>query len=95
MNRRQTLPDHPQSAQDAPGTAPASFYPREGNPSWRGDCDGDRDTDIVDALFAARAGAGLLQPGTPVLAGIRRARDHYLRWGRDELGWALYLFQLP
>ena len=23
MNRRQTLPDHPQSAQDAPGTAPA------------------------------------------------------------------------
>ncbi|MGE5191715.1 MAG: class I SAM-dependent methyltransferase, partial [Deltaproteobacteria bacterium] len=23
---------------------------------------------------------------------IRQARDNYLRWGRDALGWAVYLF---
>ena len=24
-----------------------------------------------------------------------RYRDAYLRWGRDELGWAVYLFDRP
>ena len=35
-------------------------------------------------------------PGDPdreaVLARLRTARDHYLRWERDLFGWALYLF---
>ena len=32
-------------------------------------------------------------PDVPaILSGIRRARDQYLRWGRDELGWAVYVF---
>lgn len=35
-------------------------------------------------------------PDVPeLLQRIRAARDRYLRWGRDELGWALYLFQVP
>jgi SAM-dependent methyltransferase len=38
-------------------------------------------------------------PGDPDLPEIRRrsgkARDIYLRWGRDTLGWALYLFRKP
>jgi SAM-dependent methyltransferase len=28
-----------------------------------------------------------------LLARVRKARDVYLRWGRDTLGWALYLFR--
>ncbi len=32
---------------------------------------------------------------TPLMARIRRSRDAYLRWGRDCLGWALYLFRRP
>ena len=28
-----------------------------------------------------------------VLERNRQARDAYLRWGRDTLGWALYLFK--
>jgi SAM-dependent methyltransferase len=35
-------------------------------------------------------------PGDPDLPEIRRrmreAQDNYLKWGRDELGWAVYLF---
>jgi hypothetical protein len=27
-----------------------------------------------------------------LMAKMREARDHYLRWGRDEIGWAVYLF---
>jgi SAM-dependent methyltransferase len=30
-----------------------------------------------------------------LLHGARRNRDAYLRWGRDCLGWALYLFRKP
>jgi SAM-dependent methyltransferase len=32
-------------------------------------------------------------PDVPeLLEATRRHRDHYLNWGRDELGWAIYLF---
>ncbi len=32
-------------------------------------------------------------PDVPtILTGIRRRRDEYLRWGRDQLGWAVYIF---
>jgi hypothetical protein len=32
-------------------------------------------------------------PDVPeLLEATRRNRDHYLDWGRDELGWAIYLF---
>ena len=35
-------------------------------------------------------------PDVPeLLAGMRKQRDLYLKWGRDELGWAVYLFQKP
>ena len=27
-----------------------------------------------------------------LMAKMRKARDHYLRWGRNEIGWAVYLF---
>ena len=27
-----------------------------------------------------------------ILARVRSSRDHYLRWGREEMGWAVYLF---
>jgi hypothetical protein len=27
-----------------------------------------------------------------LMAKMRETRDHYLRWGRDEIGWAVYLF---
>lgn len=30
-----------------------------------------------------------------LLARARRGTDAYLRWGRDTLGWAIYLFQAP
>jgi SAM-dependent methyltransferase len=30
-----------------------------------------------------------------LLTAMRRSRDHYLSWGRDELGWAIYLFAKP
>ena len=33
-------------------------------------------------------------PDTPeLLAKTRKGRDAYLRWGRDEFGWAVYLFR--
>jgi SAM-dependent methyltransferase len=35
-------------------------------------------------------------PGDPdvpeLVANMRKARDHYLKWGRKEIGWAVYLF---
>ena len=32
-------------------------------------------------------------PDVPeLLASAHKARDHYLRWGRNETGWAVYLF---
>jgi hypothetical protein len=31
----------------------------------------------------------------PLLQTARGNRDAYLRWGRDCLGWAMYLFQKP
>lgn len=35
-------------------------------------------------------------PDVPeLLARMRRGRDAYLRWGRDTLGWAVYLFRVP
>ena len=35
-------------------------------------------------------------PDLPALTErVRRSRDAYLRWGRDCLGWALYLFRKP
>ena len=27
-----------------------------------------------------------------LMANMRKARDHYLQWGRNEFGWAVYLF---
>jgi SAM-dependent methyltransferase len=27
-----------------------------------------------------------------ILARVRTSRNHYLQWGRDEMGWAVYLF---
>ena len=30
-----------------------------------------------------------------LLARARRGADAYLRWGRDTLGWAIYLFRAP
>ena len=35
------------------------------------------------------------QAAEPLLATMRKNRDAYLRWGRDCLGWALYLFTKP
>jgi len=33
-------------------------------------------------------------PDVPeILARVAHGRTNYLRWGRDTLGWALYLFQ--
>ena len=41
----------------------------------------------------------LEQPGDPdvpaMLERIRRWRDGYLRWGRDTLGFGVYLFHRP
>lgn len=35
-------------------------------------------------------------PDGPEISGrARRTRDAYLRWGRDAVGWAVYLFQKP
>ena len=32
-------------------------------------------------------------PDVPeLLPTVRKARDRYLRWGREEIGWAVYLF---
>jgi len=35
-------------------------------------------------------------PGDPdlleLMAKVRKARDHYLQWGRKEIGWSIYLF---
>jgi hypothetical protein len=35
-------------------------------------------------------------PGDPdvpeLMANMRKTRDHYLQWGRNEIGWAVYLF---
>lgn len=33
--------------------------------------------------------------GAAILERARREFDHYLRWGRDELGWAVYIFRKP
>jgi SAM-dependent methyltransferase len=30
---------------------------------------------------------------TELMAKIREARDHYLQWGRSEIGWAIYMFR--
>jgi len=30
-----------------------------------------------------------------LLNAVRKDRDGYLRWGRDCLGWAMYLFSAP
>jgi hypothetical protein len=35
-------------------------------------------------------------PDLPDLLGrVRRHFDAYLRWGRDTLGWCIYLFRAP
>jgi len=35
-------------------------------------------------------------PDVPeLLSRARQGRSHYLRWGRDALGWAIYLFRSP
>ncbi|MCP3984781.1 MAG: class I SAM-dependent methyltransferase [bacterium] len=39
---------------------------------------------------------GLRNPDDPdvpeLMANVRKRRDHYLQWGRNEIGWAVYLF---
>jgi len=30
-----------------------------------------------------------------ILGRVADARNSYLRWGRDTLGWAMYLFRKP
>jgi SAM-dependent methyltransferase len=46
--------------------------------------------------WAASEGYARQNPDDPdvpeLLEATRRNRDHYLDWGRDELGWAIYLF---
>ena len=35
----------------------------------------------------------LFTPDVPeLMEKIRKARDHYLQWGREKIGWAVYLF---
>jgi SAM-dependent methyltransferase len=60
----------------------------------------DQDWDRYEALqrrAAERYAAA--QPEDPdvpdLLAEVRRSTDAYLRWGRDTLGWAIYLFRVP
>lgn len=46
------------------------------------------------AVKYARAHPG--DPDLPeLMERVRRSRDSYLRWGRDCLGWAAYLFRKP
>jgi SAM-dependent methyltransferase len=52
-------------------------------------------------MLQARAAEryALAHPGDPdlpeLLERMRRGRDAYLRWGRDTLGWSVYLFRAP
>jgi SAM-dependent methyltransferase len=55
----------------------------------------DWDRYVGHQWFAAEQYA-TRNPGDPdvpeLMARTRKGRDHYLRWGREELGWAVYLF---
>ncbi len=58
------------------------------------------DWDRYETLqWRAAAEWAVANPDDPDLPEVRekqaRSREAYLRWGRDTLGWALYLFQKP
>jgi hypothetical protein len=52
-------------------------------------------------MLQARAAENyaLARPDDPdvpeLLDRMRRGRDAYLRWGRETLGWSIYLFRVP
>jgi len=42
------------------------------------------------------AQANPTDPDTPeLLARLKKEKEIYLRWGRDTMGWALYVFRIP
>lgn len=53
--------------------------------------------EMLQARAAERyASAHPEDPDVPeLLARVRRGRDAYLRWGREALGWSVYLFRAP
>jgi hypothetical protein len=58
------------------------------------------DWDRYETLqWRAAARYAATRPGDPdvpeLLERVARARHEYLAWGRDTLGWALYLFRRP
>ncbi len=60
----------------------------------------DEDWDRYEMLqLRAAERYGVAHPDDPdvgdLLARARRGADAYLRWGRDTLGWAIYLFRAP
>ena len=60
----------------------------------------DEDWDRYEMLQVRAAERyALAHPDDPdveeLLARVRRGADAYLRWGRDTLGWAIYLFRAP
>jgi SAM-dependent methyltransferase len=59
---------------------------------------GEEDWDMYEALhWYAAAGYALTNPQDPDLeelsALVSKDRESYLRWGRETLGWAIYLFR--
>lgn len=59
---------------------------------------GEDDWDRYESLkWQAAERFAAEHPGDPdvpeLLARVRAARDIYLRWGRETMGWALYLFR--
>ena len=57
---------------------------------------------LAVAVGLRLVGATLVEPAEQIfegtamlLARMRRGRDAYLRWGRDTLGWSVYLFATP
>jgi SAM-dependent methyltransferase len=60
------------------------------------DDDWDRYEGLQWYAAAGHARAVPADPDLPEITGrVVRSRDSYLRWGRDCLGWAVYLFRKP
>jgi hypothetical protein len=56
--------------------------------------DGDRYDELQWRAAVQSAAANPDDPDLPTLrARVAANRDAYLRWGRDTLGWAVYLFR--